>query len=234
MSPSNLEILAYEDTLLGPLCLRRRELLSAPGTVVTEVTLNHQFLMSSLHNDSERALTRVALEMHGGSDLRVLVGGLGLGYTVWAALASERVARVEAVELLSPVIDWLEGDLVPLSRELKADDRFATVQGDVYARLLAPPGERFDLILIDVDHAPDDRLDEGTGRFYTEDGLRRASRHLAPGGVLGVWSYAKSSPFSRALHAVFDEVRVEEVSFCVAMVEEERTDWLFFARSPRA
>ncbi len=52
---SNLEFLAYEDTPLGPLCLRRRELLSDPGTVVTEVTLNHQFLMSSLHNDSERA-----------------------------------------------------------------------------------------------------------------------------------------------------------------------------------
>ncbi len=61
-----------EDTPLGPLCLRRRELLSDPGTVVTEVTLNHQFLMSSLHNDSERALARVALEMHTGRDLPAL------------------------------------------------------------------------------------------------------------------------------------------------------------------
>jgi len=232
MSPSNLEILAYEDTPLGPLCLRRRELLSDPGTVVTEVTLNHQFLMSSLHNDSERALARFALEMHGGSELSVLVGGLGLGYTVQAALASERVAKVEAVELLSPVIDWLEADMIPLSAELKADDRFSTVKGDVYARLMGPPEERFDLILIDVDHAPDDRLDEANGLFYTQGGLRRASRHLAPGGVLGVWSYAESSPFSRALHRVFDEVRVEGVTFYVAMVQEERTDWLFFARGP--
>ncbi len=232
MSPSNLEILAYEDTPLGPLCLRRRELLSDPGTVVTEVTLNHQFLMSSLHNDSERALARFALEMHGGSELSVLVGGLGLGYTVQAALASERVAKVEAVELLTPVIDWLEADMIPLSAELKADDRFSTVKGDVYARLMGPPEERFDLILIDVDHAPDDRLDEANGLFYTQEGLRRASRHLAPGGVLGVWSYAESSPFSRALHRVFDEVRVEGVTFYVAMVQEERTDWLFFARGP--
>ncbi len=231
MSPSNLTILAYEDTPLGPLCLRRRELLSEPGTVVTEVTLNHQFLMSSLHNDSERALARVALEMNPDRELSVLVGGLGLGYTVKAALASDRVTKVAAVELLPQVIDWLESDLIPLSSELKADDRLVTVEGDVYARLAGPPDEPFDLILIDVDHAPDDRLDEAGGAFYTEGGLRRAKRHLAPGGVLGVWSYAESSPFSRALHTVFDEVRIEPVTFYVAMVEEERTDWLFFARN---
>lgn len=233
MSPSNLTILAYEDTPLGPLCLRRRELLSAPGTVVTEVTLDHQFLMSSLHNDSERALARFALEMHSGSGLSVLVGGLGLGYTAHAALTlePERVEKVVAVELLRPVIEWLEHGLVPLASALEAERRFETVAGDVYARLAEPPGdERFDLILIDVDHAPHDRLDEDEGFFYTEEGLRRASRHLAPGGVLGVWSYAESSPFSRALHSVFDEVRVEPVTFYVEMVEEERTDWLFFAR----
>jgi spermidine synthase len=230
MTPSNFEILAWEDTPLGPLCLRRRELLSAPGTVVTEVTLDHQFLMSSLHTDSERALARVALEMHGGTDLNVLVGGLGLGYTAWAALASGRVARVEAVELLPQVIDWLEGDLVPLSSELKADDRFRAVHGDVYGRLAGPPGERHDLILIDVDHSPDDRLDGGSGSFYTEEGLERARGHLAPAGVLGVWSYAESSPFSEALRGVFDEVRIEPVTFHVPMIDEQRTDWLFFAR----
>lgn len=61
MSKSNLEILAYEESPLGPLCLRRRELLSQPGTVVTEVTLNHEFLMSSLYTDSERELSRIAI-----------------------------------------------------------------------------------------------------------------------------------------------------------------------------
>ena len=54
MSKSNLEILAYEESPLGVLCLRRRELLSQPGTIVTEVTLNHEFLMSSLYTESEQ------------------------------------------------------------------------------------------------------------------------------------------------------------------------------------
>ena len=100
MSKSNLEILAYEDTPLGPLCLRRRELLSQPGTIVTEVTLNHEFLMSSLYTDSEQALADTALQLHNGKELKVLVGGLGLGYTAHRALQSARVSRVEVVELL--------------------------------------------------------------------------------------------------------------------------------------
>jgi spermidine synthase len=230
MTPSNLEILAYEDTPLGPLCLRRRELLSSPGTVVTEVTLDHAFLMSSYNTASERALADVALEMHAGEELRVLVGGLGLGYTARAALASPRVASVEVVEFLPEVIDWLDRGLVPLSAELNGDPRFAPVRGDIYARLAAPPAEQFDLILIDVDHAPDDPLGAESGSFYTEEGLERARRHLAPGGILGVWSYAESSPFARALREVFPDVRVEPVTFFNALVDEETTDWLFFAR----
>jgi spermidine synthase len=230
MSPGNVEILAYEDTPLGPLCLRRRELLASPGTVVTEITLDHAFLMSSYNTASERALARIALEMHPGKELSVLVGGLGLGYTARAALASPRVARLQAVEMIPEVIGWLEQDLFPLSRELKEDPRFSPVLGDVYARLLDPPEERFDLILIDVDHAPDDRLSEANAFFYTVEGLQAAREHLAPGGVLGVWSYAESSDFSRALREVFGEVRVEPVTFFNELVHEENTDWLFFAR----
>ena len=115
------EILAYELTELGMLCLRRRELLCEPGTIVTEVTLDHEFLMSSYLNASEKALSEFALQIHSGSRLRVLVGGLGLGYTVWAALESDRVSHCEVVEFLPQVINWLEQGLVPLSDKLNAE-----------------------------------------------------------------------------------------------------------------
>ena len=232
MTPGNLEILAYEHTELGTLCLRRRELLASPGTVVTEITLDGEFLMSSRHTASEEALARIALEMRPGDDLDVLVGGLGLGYTAHAVLESPRVARVEAVELLPQVIEWLEEGLVPLSSALEADARFRVVRGDAYARLAAPPADPFDLVLIDIDHAPDERLGDVDDAFYTEHGLERARRHLAPGGVLGVWSYAESSPFSLALESVFEDVRVEPVTYFNDLVGEERTDWLFFGRRP--
>lgn len=234
MTPSNLQILAYDDTPLGPLCLRRRELLSAPGTVVTEVTLDHAFLMSSFNTVSERALSRIGLEMHPGKDLKILVGGLGLGYTAHEALTSSRVSKLIAVEFLPQVIEWLEKDLVPLSGALKADARFATTTGDVYARLAGPPAELFDLILIDVDHAPDDQLSGANSFFYTGNGLKSAHRHLAPGGILGVWSCAENPAFAQALGEVFSEVRVEAVTFHNDLVEEDTIDWLFFARRSAA
>lgn len=191
--------------------------------------------MSSLYTDSEETLSRTAIERHGGRDLRVLIGGLGLGYTADAALRSPRVALVEVVDLLPQVIGWLRDGLVPLSRDLNAEiesDRLTLTEGDVYALLACPPVAGFDLILIDVDHSPDERLGEDSADFYTVAGLQAARQHLAPGGVLGVWSYAESSPFADALREVFAEVHVEPVSHQNEMINEQRTDWLFFGRNP--
>lgn len=227
---TNVEILAYDETPLGALCLRRRELLNEPGTVVTEVSLNQEFLMSSYNTASERALAEIGLRMHAGADLDVLVGGLGLGYTACEALRSPRVLHVEVVELLPQIIGWLDADLIPLARELKADRRLAVIEGDVFHRLNEPPAVLFDLILIDVDHSPEDRLAAGNGPFYTANGLARAKRHLKGKGVLGIWSYAESSPFTDALRQTFPEVRVAPVEFYNKFVGETQTDWLFFAR----
>lgn len=230
MSKSNLEILAYEESPLGPLCLRRRELLSQPGTVVTEVTLNHEFLMSSLYTDSERELSRIAIEMHSGDDLKVLVGGLGLGYTAYESLRSSRVFHVEVVDLLPQVIKWLEQGLVPLSDELNQEPRLEVQQGDIYGRLAGPATSQFDVILIDVDHSPDERLGEENALFYSAEGLQAAKLHLAPNGILAIWSYAESSPFADALRVVFKNVRVEPITHDNQMIDERRTDWLFFAQ----
>ena len=227
---ANFEILAYEETPLGLLCLRRRELLSQPGTVVTEITLNHEFLMSSYNTLSERELATGALALHAGSGLQVMVGGLGLGYTAWEVLKSQRVQRVEVMELLPQVVEWMERGLFPLAHELKAESRLHVVAGYVYERLAQFPTHRFDLILVDVDHSPDENLDVGTNPFYTEEGLTAAARHLAPGGVLAVWSYAASSPFAQALSAVFGQVTVKTVTFNNALIDEMATDYLFLAR----
>lgn len=230
LSAPGIEILAYEDTPLGLLCLRRRTRPGGRSEQVTEITLDHEFLMSSLHTDSERALARTAVAMHGGADLRVLVGGLGLGYTAAAVLDADAVASVEVVEYLPQVIAWMREGLVPLSERLRLEPRLSITRGDVYERLARPGTPQFDLVLIDVDHSPDERLDEGPGAFYTRSGLERARTHLAPGGVLGVWSYAESSPFAAALRDTFAEVKVEEVAFVNAHTGEPQSDWLFFAR----
>jgi spermidine synthase len=230
MTTGNLEVLAYEESPIGMICLRRRELLASPGTIITEITLDHELLMSSYHTDSERALSTLALDRHSGDDLRVLVGGLGLGYTAHEVLASSRTGHVTVVEFLSQVIDWMRDGLFPLATSLNAEDRLEIAHDDVYARLALDPRETFDLILIDVDHSPDERLGESNASFYSEPGLALAKRHLAKGGLLGVWSYAESSPFADALRASFDHVEVEEVSFDNHLTQEHETNWLFFAR----
>jgi len=232
MSPASFEILAHEPTALGMLCLRRRKLLREPGKYITEIMLNDEYLMCSYITYSERALADIALDMHTGTNLRVLVGGLGLGYTAHAALKSEKVREVRVVELLPQVIDWLEGGLVPLSNELNSDERLEVLQGDIFKQLSKQPKTQYDLILIDVDHSPEERLnlERGNKAFYTEAGLEQAKAHLAPGGILAVWSYVESSPFAAALKDVFPEVRVEGITYQNKLVNETHTDWLFFAR----
>lgn len=235
MTKPLFEILDYVDTPIGTLCLRRRELLGRPGVVVHEVTLEHEMLMSSLNTASEEALARVAVERHGGEGLSVLVGGLGLGYTAAAALASPRVGRVRVVELLPQVIGWLRDGKVPLAPRLRSDPRLEVVEGDVYAQLLAPPRDGpWDLVLIDVDHSPDERLAAENSRpFYTPAGLARVATHLAPGGLLGVWSAGDDDPtFAAAMAQVFDDVTRERVRFTDERIDEgqELEDVLFFGR----
>lgn len=232
MGALNLEILAYEDTPLGILCLRRRKLLSKPGDVVTEVILNDEFLMSSYYTDSERVLASQALEMVEGRDLQVLIGGLGLGYTAAEVLASNRVGHVEVVEFLPQVIDWLSQGLIPLANSLSDDSRLSVSQGDVYKHLMEPPQKQYDVILIDVDHSPDGNLDGANGLFYSEDGLKGTRKHLTKNSVLGVWSYAQSSPFTDALRKVFGEVLVKPVTHTNELLNDKSlTDWLFFSRT---
>lgn len=230
MTTTNLDVLAYEKTPIGMIGLRRRELVASPGTIVTEITLDHTLLMSSDNTASERALAARALARHPGDGLRVLIGGLGLGYTAHEILGSPRVASVEVIELLPQVIDWVRSGLVPLSETLNAEKRLRIVEADVYALLLGEPERSFDLVLIDVDHSPEERLGEDNAPFYVEAGLRRARRHLAPGGTLGVWSFAESPPFLSALQAVFTRVDVEAVRFENRVTEESEINWLFLAR----
>ena len=234
MSQQDFEIIAAEESPLGMIILRQRQLTPDPQDWVTEITLEHQFLMSSLVTVSERALSSAAIQWHGGVDLRVLVGGLGLGYTADEALASDRVGHVEVVELLSPVIGWMRDGLIPNSQALRnamgPGGRLEIRQGNVYADLRQPSDVKYDLILIDVDHAPDSALGQPNDAFHSVQGVALARDHLTPGGVLAVWSCAPSDAFVNALSAVFEEVETRTIDFFNPVVDAAETNWIFLAR----
>ncbi|MFT7616782.1 MAG: spermidine synthase [Planctomycetota bacterium] len=228
-----IEILDYQETKLGLLMLRRRELLSRPGVIVTEVTLDHSFLMSSYHTESECRLASSALVMHQGEEpLSVMVGGLGLGFTAIEALRDSRVQDLQVIEFLPEVIAWLDHDWIPNGEQLKTPGRAMVIEDDVYQRLMRSPvdGGEVDLILIDVDHSPDEMLSPANAAFYTEDGLQTVRKHLKPGGVMGIWSTYPCEEFEALLGSVFGEVSIEVVKWRNDLVDIDKEDTLFFVR----
>ena len=190
---TRFEELDFQPTRLGDVSLRRRR-DPTTGDDVFEVLLGDEFLMSSLFTVAEVALARLALEAVAGSDLDVVVGGLGLGWTARAALEDARVRSLDVVEALAPVIGWHQRDLLPCAAELVQDPRARLVEGDFFASAagagpLSPGGaERVHAVLLDVDHSPRHVLDPSHAAFYAADGLRRLADRLHPRGVFALWS----------------------------------------------
>ncbi|HTL33390.1 MAG TPA: hypothetical protein VL326_09705 [Kofleriaceae bacterium] len=223
------EVLEHAESPLGVLILRRR---TAPVPDVIELTLEHQFLMSSAVTASERELATRAIAMHGGTHLDVMIGGMGLGYTAKAALDSDRVARVDVLELVPEIIEWVARGIIPLGKELMADARFHALQADVFEHLRGPATEPHDILLIDVDHSPDERLGESSESFYGHANLVLAAQHLKPGGVLGVWSTSDNPAFEAELRKTFEDVRIEPIDFFNETMGQPETNWLMLARTP--
>lgn len=208
------EELDYRPTPMGPLVLRRRW-VAAAGRDVHEVLLGDEHLMSSLFVEGERALAHLGLEaVEQGGDLQVLVGGLGLGHTAQAALESPRVAGLEVVDALAPVIEWHRQGLTPLGTALADDSRCRLTQADFFAYVGQVGEASWDAILLDIDHAPDRWLAPAHADFYGLDALRRLKARLRPGGVFALWSdEAEPGPFLAVLQQVFAQADGRSVAF---------------------
>lgn len=183
MLPSEpAETIAAADTPHGEVVLRRRG-----GHL--ELIVNGAFAMDSVDISTETALATISLRAH-GCPSRVLVGGLGLGYTTRAVLADPRVERVDVVELAQPLIDWSRCGLVPELAGIEADGRARVHQGDVTEVLRhgIPPEDTWDVILLDVDNGPDFLVHEANAALYAAPALHSALARLSPGGLLAVWS----------------------------------------------
>jgi spermidine synthase len=232
------EELDYQITPIGAISLRRRRVLSLDIDVY-EALLGDEHLMSSLFTASEIALAKLGLDAlseppETGWD--VVVGGLGLGYTAAAVLEDSRVASVEVVEFLPPVIEWHANHLLPLDPPLSLDPRCTIRHGDFFE--LAASDEGFgapkDAILRDIDHTPDWLLDKRSGNFYGKDGLRQLARHLKPGGVMGLWSDAAADgDFVARMARVFDEAWSEPVTFQNPLQNKPFTQTVYLARKER-
>jgi spermidine synthase len=229
------EILESAERSIGHLYLSRYKQPSAPDGWVYTVHIDGAMLMSSVSPFSERELATRAIAAHKGSGkLVILVGGLGLGYTAQAALEGPNTGTVRVVDAMDFVIQWTQAGLLPLSDQLNNDPRIEFVQSDVYADLLGPASETWDLILVDVDHSPDMPLGPGSLPFYTPEGQARVRKHLAPGGILAVWSAHDNARFNDVMQQSYAEAWREDVSWVVERDDEPDQhlhNVLFFGRN---
>ena len=233
------EELAFCETPLGALSLRRKEILELDGREVFEVTLGDEFLMSSLFHDAEVALARLGIAATAGESLDVVVGGLGLGYTAVAALEEERVGSLVVIDALQQVIGWHEAGMVPLGATLTGDARCELVCADFFAQVVSAdlaldpsqPGKLWDAVLLDIDHTPEALLHERHGSFYSAGGLAKLAAHLKPGGVFAMWSDGLPlADFVAVLESVFTDVSAEVVKFSNPLQGVETASTVYLAR----
>jgi len=157
-------------------------------------------LMNSRVHGSERALAELACEaMKAGSNTRLLVGGLGMGFTLAAAL--EKVgpdSEVVVAELVPEVVEWNRDVMGEPSGHPLADERTTVFVGDVATLLrdnASGDGSGFDAIMMDVDNGPTAMIRRENDWLYTDQGLHITRQALRPGGVLAVWSAAPDRLF---------------------------------------
>ncbi|WP_159945114.1 MULTISPECIES: spermidine synthase [unclassified Nocardiopsis] len=199
-----------------------------------EIYSNGLFLMDTRDGTSEREMVRASLAAlpAGRSRSRVLIGGLGVGFSAREALDHPRVSLVEVVELEPQVIAWHDGELGEAAEYVHRDPRCRVVNADIVAWLEAAASAerpaRYDVICLDTDNGPDWTVVEANNRLYEAPGLDRLTRLLAPGGVLAFWSANAVPVFEASLRRRFASVEVVEVP-----VARGVPDTVYLAREPR-
>lgn len=159
-------------------------------------------LMNSRLGGSEEALATLALErLAGRAAPRVLIGGLGMGFTLRAAQAvAPTDARFVVAEILPELVAWAAAHMAEVFGDCLADPRVEVRVGDVGDMMREASGA-YDAILLDVDNGPDGLTRAENDTLYGPAGLQAARRALRPGGVLAVWSAHPDAGFTRRLAA---------------------------------
>ncbi|WP_245858103.1 spermidine synthase [Sphingomonas guangdongensis] len=177
-----------------------------------EIMFGEEQLMGSWAFRSEQELATLVAKRVGACADRILIGGLGMGFTLAAArVAFPVAAQIEVAELVPTVVEWAQGPLAHLFDGSLSDPRVTITVGDVHDVIIERES-RFDAILLDVDNGPDGLISCANERLYCPWGLRAAHAALKPGGVLAVWSAYADDDFTVRLRTagfVVEQVSVD-------------------------
>ncbi|MCX4234417.1 spermidine synthase [Streptomyces sp. NPDC020707] len=200
------EVIDRREGPYGEVVLRRHgELL--------QIIANGCFLMDTSDGRSERLLVDAALgALDGRPEPEILIGGLGVGFSLAHAAADPRWGRIAVAERERAIIDWhRSGPLSELSAPALADPRTEIIEVDLVAHV-NETSDTYDVLCLDIDNGPEWTVTEGNESLYSQAGLAACARVLRDGGVLAVWSAKPSPDFARTLrNAGFQQVRTEEI-----------------------
>ena len=189
----------------GELRLKRR------GTEFSIMVGNIELMNSRLSGSEEALASLACARIRDRPAPRILIGGLGMGFTLRAALANLGPdARLTVAEIVPAVVTWARGPMAEVFGQALSDPR-VTIREDDVADLISTHPSAYDAILLDVDNGPEGLSRQANDGLYSAKGLSAARTALRPGGVLAVWSSGPSSAFSGRLRTVgfaVEEVKV--------------------------
>lgn len=229
-APADLPVqhveVARAESERGELVLRERR--EGEGPAVLELRANGVFVMDTREVATEQALASAALAAV-EEPRSVVVGGLGLGFTLREVLGDLRVERVAVVEIEEALVGWMRDGTVPHGPAVLADARVGVVVADVAAAFAEARPASYDLVLLDVDNGPGYLVHDDNAALYREPFLASVRAALRPGGVVAVWSSAPSPALRDALQETFGACEARGLP--VLLQEREETYWLYLARA---
>jgi spermidine synthase len=213
----------------GEIVLRERRDPEAGPTapVVLELRVNGVFVMDTFETSSEKGLASAALKQV-GSPRNVLVGGLGLGFTVHEVLADHRVEKLVVVEIEDAIVQWMRDGTVPHGPSYLADERVSVVTADIRTAMAEATPSAYDLVLLDVDNGPGFLVYDENEAVYQREFLHQVLDCLRPDGALVVWSAAESPTLQAEMQEVFGDAVA--VPFDVTLQSRDEHYWIYLAR----
>lgn len=222
-----LEI-ARAETERGELVLRERR-PDDGGPTALELRANGVFVMDTVEVGTERALASAALALV-AEPRAVLVGGLGLGFTMHEVLADHRVETCTVVEIEPALVDWMRDGTVPQGPALLADGRLGVVVADVAMAVAEARPASYDLVLMDVDNGPGHLVHDANAALYATPFLTAVRRALRPGGAVVVWSADPAPELEATLADAYGAAEARPLD--VLLQERDEQYWLYVARVP--